>query len=267
MKKTHYLTHICIWKGNNSMLRTAKTFGYIIGYAALVTSQLNKVKKKKVLVDDIQTQDEMVYLYARKWATRILKSAGVQTHITGNTNSLDEPVLYISNHEGNFDIPVLINHLPQPFGFISKKEVENIPFLKPWMEEMNCIYLDRSNRRASLQMIKDGINKLKEQHSLLIFPEGSRSKGGEMQEFKAGSFKLAKSAKVKIVPIAIYGTSNIMEAQDSKKIVPGDVYVHILDPIDPSIFEDKTMQEVSQYVQGEISNTVQSLKENHYVKN
>ena len=70
---------------------------------------------------------------------------------------------------------------------------------------MNCIYLDRSNRRASLQMIKDGINKLKEQHSLLIFPEGSRSKGGEMQEFKAGSFKLAKSAKVKLYLLRFMG--------------------------------------------------------------
>ncbi len=249
------------------MLRTTKTIGYIIGYAALVSSQLNKVKHKKSLINDVRKQDEMIFLYAKRWASRILDSAGVTTHLSGNTEPFDEPVLYISNHEGNFDIPVLITHLPQPFGFISKTEVQNIPFLSPWMEEMNCIYLDRSNRRASLQMIKDGINKLKEQHSLLIFPEGSRSKGGEMQEFKAGSFKLAKSAKVKIVPIAIYGTSKIMEAQDSKKMVPGDVYVHILDPIEPSIFEDKTMQEVSQFVQGKISNTVQSLKENHYVKN
>ncbi|GGH97500.1 MULTISPECIES: lysophospholipid acyltransferase family protein [Mammaliicoccus] len=249
------------------MLRTAKTIGYIIGYAALVSSQLKKVKIRKTQIDDVRIQDEMVYLYARRWASRILDSAGVKTHVTGNTEPFDEPVLYISNHEGNFDIPVLINNLPQPFGFISKKEVEKIPFLKPWMEEMNCIYLDRSNRRASLQMIKDGINKLKEQHSLLIFPEGSRSKGGEMQEFKAGSLKLAKSAKVKIVPIAIYGSSNIMEKYNSKKMVPGDVYVHILDPIEPTVFEDKTMQEVSQFVQGKISNTVQSLKENHYVKN
>ncbi|XXL52525.1 lysophospholipid acyltransferase family protein [Mammaliicoccus lentus] len=129
------------------------------------------------------------------------------------------------------------------------------------MEELNCIYLDRSNRRASLQMIKDGIKKLKEKHSLLIFPQGSRSKGQEMQEFKAGSLKLAKSAQVKIVPIAIYGTSQIMEKYQSRKMVPGDVYVHILDPIDPSIFEDKTMQEVSHFVQNQISLSVQSLKE------
>lgn len=248
------------------MLRMAKTFGYIIGYAALVTSQLNKVKSKKYQINDVRKQDEMIHLYAQKWSSRILESAGTNIHVTGNTKPLDEPVLYIANHEGNFDIPVLIKHLPQPFGFISKKEVENIPFLKPWMEEMNCIYLDRTNRRASLQMIKDGINKLREQHSLLIFPEGSRSKGGPMQEFKAGSFKLAKSAKVKIIPIAIYGTSNIMEKQNAKKIVPSDVYVHILDPVSPEIFDDHTMQEVSQYVQEKISHTVHSLKENDYVK-
>lgn len=249
------------------MLRMARTVGYIIGYAALVSTQLSKVKEKKYQIDDVRKQDEMIHLYAKRWAKTILKSAGVKVHLTGNTKSFDEPVLYVSNHEGNFDIPVLIYHLPQPFGFISKKEVEKIPFLKPWMEEMNCIYLDRSNRRASLQMIKDGINKLKEQHSLLIFPQGSRSKGKEMKEFKAGSLKLAKSAKVKIVPIAIYGTSNIMEAYQSKRMVPGDVYVHILDPIEPTIFENKTMQEVSHFVQEKISNKVQLLKENEHDKN
>lgn len=249
------------------MLRTARTISYIIGYAALVSSKLPKLKERKKIVTDIRTQDEMVHAYAKKWADSILKSAGVTVKITGNTKPLDEPVLYISNHEGNFDIPVMIQNLPQPFGFISKKEVEKIPFLSAWMEEMNCIYLDRSNRRASLQMIKDGINKLKEQHSLLIFPEGSRSKGRGIQEFKAGSFKLAKSAKVKIIPVAVYGTSKIMEANESNRMIPGEVFVHILDPIEPSIFEDKTMQEVSQLVQGKISNTVQSLKENYNDKN
>ncbi|CPN98595.1 Uncharacterised protein [Staphylococcus aureus] len=58
-----------------------------------------------------------------------------------------------------------------------------------------------------------------------------------------------------------------MEAQNSKKMVPGDVYVHIHEPIEPSIFEDKTMQEVSQIVQEQINNTVQSLKENFNGKN
>lgn len=243
------------------MLRMARTVSCIIGYAALVSTQLPKVKEKKEQIDDIRKQDEMVFLYAERWSQKILKSAGVNVHLSGRTEPLDEPVLYVSNHEGNFDIPVLINQLPQPFGFISKKEVEKIPFLKPWMEELNCIYLDRSNRRASLQMIKDGIKKLKEKHSLLIFPQGSRSKGQEMQEFKAGSFKLAKSAQVKIVPVAVYGTSQIMEKHQSRKMVPGDVYVHILDPINPSIFEDKTMQEVSHFVQDKISLSVQSLKE------
>ncbi|GGI42192.1 lysophospholipid acyltransferase family protein [Mammaliicoccus stepanovicii] len=249
------------------MLRTARTISYILGYAAIVTTQLPKVKEKKQQFSDIRMQDKMVHLYADRWANKILNSVGANVHVSGNTEELNEPVLYISNHEGNFDIPVMIKHLPQPFGFISKKEVEQIPFLKGWMEEMNCIYLDRSSRRASLQMFKDGINKLNEQHSLLIFPEGSRSKGKGVQEFKAGSFKLAKSAKVKIVPVAICGTSNLMEAQNSKKMVPGDVYVHIHEPIEPSIFEDKTMQEVSQIVQEQINNTVQSLKENFNGKN
>ncbi|WP_414049663.1 lysophospholipid acyltransferase family protein [Macrococcus animalis] len=230
------------------MIRLIRTLGTIVGYAALVTPKLNSVKKSLVNYDTVAEKDLVTNQYPKKWADKILKTAGVKVKVHGNQNYPENGVLFISNHEGNFDIPVLIYAINKPFGFVSKVEVKKIPFLHKWMDLLNCIYLDRTDRRSSIQMIRDGVASLKEGHSIMIFPEGTRSKGRGMAEFKAGSFKLAKSAGVPIIPIAIKGTSQLMEKYNSKKIVPGHVDVTILDAIEPDIFDRYSLQEVANLV-------------------
>ena len=76
------------------------------------------------------------------------------------------------------DIPVLLGYLNKPIGFVSKAEIKKFPVVPTWMELMNCVFMDRSDRRQSLKAIKDGIELLKNGHSIVIFPEGTRSKGG-----------------------------------------------------------------------------------------
>ncbi|MGB2991612.1 MAG: lysophospholipid acyltransferase family protein, partial [Paenisporosarcina sp.] len=89
----------------------------------------------------------------------------------------EETVLFVSNHEGNFDIPSLIAHIPKPFAFMSKVEVKKLPIIKDWMVAMNCVFIDRTNRRSSMRSITDMVSTLKAGHSMIIFPEGTRSKG------------------------------------------------------------------------------------------
>ncbi|PMU48000.1 1-acyl-sn-glycerol-3-phosphate acyltransferase, partial [Pseudomonas sp. GP01-A3] len=79
----------------------------------------------------------------------------------------------------------------KPIGFIAKMEITKLPIVPGWMEQMHCVFMDRSDRRQSLKAIKDGVEKLKNGHSLVIFPEGTRSKGTQMGEFKSGSLHLA----------------------------------------------------------------------------
>ncbi|TDM04232.1 lysophospholipid acyltransferase family protein [Macrococcus carouselicus] len=235
------------------MFRLMRTVAIIVGYAALATTRLNAMEQKKKTLPTVHSQDTYTSLMAKKWAGCILDSAGVTVEVTGNNSNDDKPVLLISNHEGNFDIPVLIHAIERPFGFVSKIEVKQIPFLDKWMVALNSIYLDRSNRRSSLQMIKDGVASLKAGHNLLIFPEGHRSKGQGLQEFKAGGLKIAKSAGVDIVPVAISGTSDIMEKYDSKRMVPGKVTVQILEPVPASVFTDHSLDEVGQLIRQRIA--------------
>ncbi len=224
------------------MYNSIRTFSYLFGYLPIAAVHLKRFQARKNEMD-LTEYDSLIYSQPQKWAKGIMKRTKSTINISGLDNLPEGPVLFVSNHEGNFDIPVLLSTIPKPFGFISKKEVNKFPVLPTYMEEMNCVFIDRSDRRSALKSIGDTVEKLKQGHSILIFPEGTRNKGGELGEFKAGFIRIAKDSSVPIVPIAISGTSEIME-KNNNKVKPGNVSVQVLKPIPPGFIlqEDaKTM--------------------------
>lgn len=192
-----------------------RTFGFLFAYLPASMPILHQVKAQKNELT-IEKYDELVQQTPKRWASGILKRTKSTFEVTGLENIPTGPVLFISNHEGNFDIPALITYIPKPFGFISKIEVKKIPLIAKWMTEMNCIFFDRTDRRSAYQSINDTVKQLRIGHSILIFPEGTRNKGNSLGEFKSGFVRIAKDAKVPIVPIVIQGTSNIMEKNNNK---------------------------------------------------
>lgn len=217
----------------NKLLRSIVTYSYIIGYIPTQLNTLKKLRKRKAELTTAE-YDQAVFETPQRWSQNILKKAGATAHLTGTENLQQGPVLFVANHEGNFDIPVLIATVPKPFGFLSKVEVKKIPFIADWMDELNCVFIDRSNRRSALNSISDSVESLKAGHSLLLFPEGARSKGNEMKEFKTGFVRIAAKAQVPIIPIAIVGTSRLMEQNDNK-ITPAEVFVKIL----PAVYQQQ----------------------------
>lgn len=176
--------------------------------------------------------DLLVHSEPRKWAKGIMDRTKSEIQVSGLEHLPDGPALLVSNHEGNFDIPALLSTIPKPFGFISKKEVKKFPIIPVYMEEMNCVFLDRSDRRSAFKSIEDTTGKLMDGHSILIFPEGTRSKGEGLKEFKSGFMRIARTAGVPIVPIAILGTSDIME-KNNNKVKPAFIKVQVFEPIGP----------------------------------
>lgn len=167
---------------------------------------------------------------AKLWAGSLLKLAGVKVIVHGKENlPKDTNVLFIGNHQGNFDIPIYIKHIDTPKGFVSKIEVEKIPGVAAWMKAMKCIFMDRSNLRKSGEAIINGVKNLKAGYSLVIFPEGTRSKGDKLGDFKAGSFKLATKSKKPIVPVTMDGSYRAMEASNPSWVIKPctvNLYIH-----------------------------------------
>ena len=204
---------------------------YIVFFGTLILSIPAMIRTKMLTKKGLEEKrDEVVYKTTTTWAKILLKVAGVKVTVHGLENiPKDKNVLYIGNHQGNFDIPIYMSKIPGLKGFVSKIEVKKIPGVRTWMEYMYCVFMDRSSIRKSGEAIIEGIKILKKGHSLVIFPEGTRSKGNTMGEFKAGSFKLATKSKVPIVPVTMNGSYKIMEANKKKWMVKPtnvDLYIH-----------------------------------------
>ena len=127
--------------------------------------------------------------------------------------------------------------------------------LSGWMKSMNCVFMDRDNPRESIRAIKDGTELLKEGYSLVLFPEGTRSKDGNLGEFKAGGLRLATKSKVDILPITINGTKDIMN-KDSLIIRPAKVKV-IVSPLIKVDEYDGDTKELTEVIHNIISQNLE----------
>ena len=214
-------------------------FWYICAVLSLIryTPQLLWVGCKAGSIDPREF-DRFVHEIATRWARSNVKRSLARFHIEGLENiPKDEPVVFVSNHQGDFDIAVFLAYLPVPHGYVAKIEIMKIPLLRAWMKHMRCIFIDRKSMRQTARAMLDGVKILQNGQSLVLFPEGTRSKSETMGPFKTASFKLATKAKVPVVPVSINGTFRIMEANRGL-IRPADVYVKIHAPIRTDDLDD-----------------------------
>jgi len=130
---------------------------------------------------------------------------------------------------------------------VAKKEMETWPAIGGWMKKIQCVFLDRSNPRSGIKTMQEAVEKIKSGYSVVIFPEGTRSKTGEIGEFKKGSFKLASDSGVKIIPVSIKGTMDIM-GKKSGKISKSIVKVYVDEPVDPVKMEKDELKNLSEKV-------------------
>jgi 1-acyl-sn-glycerol-3-phosphate acyltransferase len=157
----------------------------------------------------------------------------------------------MSNHQSNFDIPVLLAYLDTQFRWLAKAELFKIPIFGSSMKRAGYISINRSNRRSAFESLKEAARKIRNGVSVLIFPEGTRSRDGNIRAFKKGGFVLAVDSGVPVVPIVIHGTWSIM-SKKGIRIKPGNVVIEILKPIETSDYTRKTkddlMGQVSQAI-------------------
>lgn len=226
------------------MLRTIIWFIWF--WLSLLISIPFSIRVKYLIKKDRTKEAEaLIQKCTSSWAKSLLKVAGVKIEVHGLENiPKDKNVLFIGNHQGNFDIPIYLSQIPMLIGFVSKIEIEKVPFVRTWMRYMHCIFMDRGNMRKSGEAIIKGIKNLKAGKNLVIFPEGTRSRGDKLGEFKAGSFKLATKSKCPIVPVTMNGSYKIMEHGNGPWIRPANVQFFIHPAIDVSTLSKEELDEL-----------------------
>jgi len=154
----------------------------------------------------------MIYKIAQGWARCIIFTTGCTMDIEGRERIPPKGgVCFVSNHEGIFDIILALAYAGRPFGFIAKKELLYVPLINIWISMLGGLFIDRKNIRKAKKTIDLGIHKLQKGWSMLIFPEGTRSKGKGLLPFRSGAIKLATNSLATIVPIAITGSYEVFE--------------------------------------------------------
>jgi len=207
----------------------------------------------------VTERDALAQAIARNWAQSGLAMNGSSIHVTGaeyvpETGGL----LFVANHQSNFDIPILVGHVPRDKGFIAKLELLKVPSFGRWMKYIGCIFIDRNDARQSFETINDAAERIKTGHSLVIFPEGTRSADGSVGAFKAGSMRLAMKAGVPIVPVSISGSKDIMP-KGSSVIKSASVEVIISPPLMPDDFEGMDSRQIAEKVRSIIVSTMNQL--------
>jgi len=193
---------------------------------------------------DQEKYKNFVQGFASTWAKHLLFIAGTKITVKGRKHLTEDPVLFVGNHQGNFDIPIMIAYAPIFKGFIAKIELKKIPLIASWMRMLKCVFMDRKDMRQSIKAINEGASNIKEGYSMIVFPEGTRSKDGVMLPFKPGALKLATKTKCTIMPVTINGSKDIM-VKGSPWIRPAKVTITIHPAFDVSEYGPKETSRLS----------------------
>ncbi len=176
---------------------------------------------------------KLARMIARIWNVHLMGIAGIKVIVTGKEKlDRNKRYVFISNHQSGLDIPILYIGLSEKISFIAKKELFLIPMFGWGLYFVGHIWIDRSNARKAHRSIQNAVKRLKKDNvSLILFPEGTRSKDGKVAPFKQGSFALAQKAGVSVVPVAITGALGLLP-KHSMFVNPGVVHLKIGDPVE-----------------------------------
>ena len=198
------------------------------------------------------------YKQSREWSKDILKISGIEYKVFGLENiEKDKSYIFASNHASLMDIPVIIAAIPTDCNIMYKKELEKVPYWGKALIQSPYISVDRKNPVKAKQSLNESVERLDKGQSLIIFPEGTRSETSKVCEFKRGAFSVASVSKKPIIPVALKGTSGLME-KGSKKVSSGSVEVHFLNPVEISSSNKKEMLDFIDDMRNNISEIVTS---------
>lgn len=173
------------------------------------------------------------------WSRSVLWLLLVPIKVTGRENvDSNQSYVFVANHQSFLDVFAVYGWLPNNFKWLMKKELRKIPFVGTACAVAGHIFVDRSNPRAAMESLTYIKAQLHNGISTVIFPEGTRTRTGEMGRFKQGAFKIAMDMDLPVVPISLSGFFDAMPRNKFYVKPFSRVALHIGKPIDISQFND-----------------------------
>lgn len=173
------------------------------------------------------------------WSRSVIRLLLLPIKVTGRENvDPKQSYVFVANHQSFLDVFAVYGWLPNNFKWLMKKEIRRVPFVGTACAVAGHIFVDRSNPRVALQSMEKVKKELVDGISTVIFPEGTRTKTGEIGRFKQGAFKIAMDMELPVVPITLNGFYKAMPSGQPFANPFSHLSLHIGKPIDISQFTD-----------------------------
>jgi len=168
---------------------------------------------------------------AVNWGRMLTRMVPVRVEIEGGEQvDPGQSYVVVANHQSQFDIPVVYGYSGLDLRWIAKAEVGRIPFVAAGCRAIGHIFIDRSDPGQARTAINRAVERLKPGTGLMFFPEGTRSRSGELLSFKKGAFRVAIDQRLPVLPVTVTGTRDVLPA-DTLRLRPGRVKIHFHEPI------------------------------------
>lgn len=219
--------------------------------------------KKKIeaakAAGDYEEERKNILAATSSWGPMIMDMFGCDLVVEGLENLPEEgPVVIVGNHQGYADIAAYFAAFRKfQFGFVAKKELAKIPLYGKWMPRIRSVFIERDDPRASLEAIKAGVDLIEKGFSLVIYPEGTRSKGPIPGPFMKGSLKLATKPGVPIVPVSMHGTYKMFE--QTGVIRPATIRIIVHEPIETKGLSRQEERELNDRVEKIVKDGIREL--------
>jgi 1-acyl-sn-glycerol-3-phosphate acyltransferase len=184
------------------------------------------------------------FWWVAPWYVRLTAAAfGIRRHLAGweelpeDLRTGRRPGVFIGNHTSHFDPPLVISTLPCHPVFVAKRELARVPFLGWVIWLADFIFIDRGDRQAALSSLEQAAQRIRAGQSIAAFPEGTRSRDGQILPFKKGAFALAFKAGVSVVPFAIHGGPEILP-KGTWRVRGGPYRISLGTPLEPGAYPD-----------------------------
>ncbi|MGB9466362.1 MAG: lysophospholipid acyltransferase family protein [Candidatus Acidiferrum sp.] len=174
-----------------------------------------------------------LYWAGLKGVMFFVRAVGVRVRVKGKTNIPEGVCLFVANHTSSADAPAVVGAIPRRIAVLLKESLFKWPIVGQAFTLARFIPVNRKDRESAIASVEKAAEAMREGQSFLIYPEGTRSSDGRLQEFKKGAVVLAIKAGVPVVPVLCCGAQRVM-AKRSLEIHTGEILVEFLEPIDAS---------------------------------
>jgi len=188
-----------------------------------------------------------IYWAGIKGVMFFVRAVGVKVRVRGLERIPQGVCLFVANHTSSADAPAVVGAIPRRIAILLKESLFKWPIVGQAFWSARFIPVNRSARDAAIASVEKATEALKGGQSFLIYPEGTRSPDGRLQEFKKGAVVMAIKAGVPIVPMTCSGAHRIM-GKHSFVIRPGEIVVEFLEPIDASKYSLEERDKLNEHI-------------------